>query len=542
MRIFLSGPMGAGKSSIGKRLAVKRGIPFHDLDQLVAEAAGRSVSEIFHQDGETAFRQMEREALAKLLATPGEGVVALGGGSVTNPITRGELLQSGWLITLWASVEELARRIAAEHGRPLLAGRDAKDALREILSARQDAYAECHARVHTDGLPADVIVDRIGESIARTPILVPLGRRSYAVRVGCGVRDELDEAVERVAGDRRALLVVDANVENMWGDRLFGESLAAKMGRGEVFKMILQGGEQAKTLAAAEAVWNAALAAGIDRDGIVIAVGGGVVGDVAGFAAATLLRGVAFAQMPTTVLAMVDSSVGGKTGINRREGKNLVGAFHQPRFVICDVDLLSTLEERERRAGLAEVAKSAWLDGEDGVRFLEAHAAELRDGAVAPTIEAIRRAVLLKARIVARDERETGERRLLNLGHTIGHALEVATGYTRFLHGEAVALGLVTAFRMAAAWEGAGRPGASSSGREGAVAAAGERLLRMTKLLAALGLPVKVDAALDAAVLGHLARDKKRSGALLHFVMPQAPGETAMVPLPVAEIGRLLSA
>jgi 3-dehydroquinate synthase len=286
----------------------------------------------------------------------------------------------------------------------------------------------------------------------------------------------------------------------------------------------LPAGEEHKNIASIETIWNAALDAGVDRDALVLAVGGGVVGDMAGFAASTILRGIAVGQVPTTLLAMVDSAVGGKTGIDRPQGKNLIGAFQQPRFVLCDIETLSTLPLAERRAGLAEVVKSAWLDGEASVRLLEDSVEGLVAGDLVATSSAVRMAVELKARIVTEDERESGARALLNLGHTVGHAIEVASGFGALRHGEAVALGMVAAFRLA-----------SRLGR-----ASADDVARTTKLLAALGLPTQVDRYLDDRTLGFIGADKKRKGGKLRFIVPGAPGATEIVPLDEAEVKRLV--
>jgi len=279
-------------------------------------------------------------------------------------------------------------------------------------------------------------------------------------------------------------------------------------------------GEVHKTIETVTRIWDAALEAGVDRGAVMVGIGGGVVGDLTAFAASTLLRGVALGQVPTTLLSMVDSSVGGKTGFNRPRGKNLVGTFYQPRFVLCDVETLSTLPVAERTAGLAEVVKSAWLDGEASVKALEADADALAAGDEDALVRAIRMSVRLKARVVREDEREAGTRMLLNLGHTVGHGLEAAAGYEGLRHGEAVALGMVAAFRLG---RHLGRARAQS----------GERLVQ---LMAALRLPVDLDAHLSDRALEFVTSDKKMKGGKVQFVIPGEPGDTAIVPLAPEEI------
>ena len=257
---------------------------------------------------------------------------------------------------------------------------------------------------------------------------------------------------------------------------------------------------------------------------MIVAVGGGVVGDLAGFAASTWLRGVAFAQVPSTLLAMVDSSVGGKTGFDRTEGKNLVGTFHQPRFVLCDPSTLATLPPREFRAGLAEVVKSAWLDSEESVGVLEESAEALLAQEPAAIEGAVRRSIALKTRIVVADETESGVRQLLNLGHTVGHALEAAGGYEALLHGEAVSLGLVAAFRVGQ------RLGLTpeDDGR------------RLERLLERLELPIDLDRHLDQDLSAYWAHDKKRRGDEVGFIVPKAPGNAEVRRLDLRRLGALV--
>jgi 3-dehydroquinate synthase len=317
------------------------------------------------------------------------------------------------------------------------------------------------------------------------------------------------------------VVVTDTGVQEPWASHAETELAGAGF---RVVPVCLPAGEEHKNIGSIERIWNAALEAGVDRDSLVLAVGGGVVGDMAAFAASTILRGLSFGQLPTTLLAMVDSAVGGKTGIDRPQGKNLIGSFHQPRFVLCDVETLGTLPMAERRAGLAEVVKSAWLDGEESVRMLEARADDLLACDLDATTDAVRMSVQLKARIVTEDEKETGVRALLNLGHTVGHAIEAATGFAGLRHGEAVSLGLVAAFRLSTALGVAQKDQAE----------------RMTRLLHKLGLPTGLDAYLDDRTLDFVGSDKKRKGGKVRFVVPSAPGATALQALSVDEIRKLV--
>ncbi len=493
--------MGSGKSTIGPLVAERLGVPLVDVDAEIEARAGVSIAALFAHRGEAAFRAIEAEVVRELAAR--EGVLALGGGAVADEGTRALLLRHGVVVTLTAPLETLTARIAAS-GRPL------ERELAPLLVARAAAYAESHATLGThDRSPAEV-ADAIVRIARDPPVVVALGERSYRVTIGAGVRREV------AALAQGALVVTDTHVRPHWA-----EALAKSIGAPRIVE--LPAGEEHKGIASLEAIWNAALEVGIDRGATIVAVGVGVVGDVAGLAAATLLRGVRFGQVPTTLLAMVDSSVGGKTGIDRPQGKNLVGAFHQPSFVSCDIETLTTLPSAERIAGLAEVAKSAWLDGEGAVDELERDASALLAGDPEATVRAIRMAVTLKARIVGRDERESAQRMLLNLGHTIGHAIEAASGFA-MRHGEAVALGLVAAFRV-------GRRIGTATEEDEA---------RAIALLGALGLPTDVDRHLGEGTLAYVGADKKRAGAGVRFVLPGSPGHTRVELVPLSALGGLV--
>jgi shikimate kinase/3-dehydroquinate synthase len=500
--------MGSGKSVVAKALAVRLGRACIDVDDRIAELAG-PIPRIFQERGEAAFRRLEGDIVRELL--DGEpAVVALGGGAVVDLVSRRSILSRGLLITLEAPLPVLLRRVGGGAGRPLLQP-DPGSRLASLLEIRRGAYAECHARVRTDERTPEEIAAEIAAIASEVRVAVPLGEASYVVEIGAGYRARLADRLEPFD---RPVLVGDENTAR------YRDELADP----RAVRVTLESGEEHKGVDAVARIWDAALEAGVDRGAIVTAVGGGVVGDLAGFAAASLLRGVAFGQVPTTLLAMVDSSVGGKTGFNRPAGKNLVGAFHQPRFVLCDPEVLATLPRRDRIAGLAEVVKSAWLEGEEFVTALEGNAEGLLAGELEPTVDAIRRSVTTKARVVAEDALEQGLRMHLNLGHTVGHGLEAAAGYGALRHGEAVSLGLVAAMRVG---EELGQATAADSER-------------MSRLLQRLGLPVDLDDRLEPAVWPFVAADKKRRGDTVRFVVPGPPGEVAVQPLSIGAVRRAL--
>jgi 3-dehydroquinate synthase len=344
----------------------------------------------------------------------------------------------------------------------------------------------------------------------RIPVAVPGAR--YDVVIAGGALDDIGTLVAWPAGARVAALVTNEPVARLYGARA-GQALA---GAGlDVTTITVPDGEQAKTLDVLGDLYRRLARIPLQRSDVVVALGGGVVGDLAGFAAATFNRGVALVQVPTTLLAMVDAAVGGKTGVNLPEGKNLVGAFHQPRAVVADVDVLATLGERERRAGLGEVAKYGFIADPHVLTLLERDPDGAVAGDAALIADLVARGVAVKARVVAADERESGPRMLLNYGHTVGHAIETLTAYGRYLHGEAVALGMVFAARLGE------RMGVTAPG-----------LARRTvALLDRLGLPTR-GAGLDPdAVWDVLTRDKKALGGV-RFVLCREPGDALVVEQP----------
>ncbi|HEX6244283.1 MAG TPA: 3-dehydroquinate synthase [Polyangiales bacterium] len=519
-RVFLSGPMGSGKSHVAEALSELWSTPALDLDARIEQRAGAAVSAIFEQRGEAAFRALEREVLDEALRS-GAKIIALGGGTVTQTELRRRLLREGTLITLRASLATLRQRVGSGQGRPLLAGQDVEARLSTLLAERAGAYAECHGELDTDGRDAGSIAEEIDRVVSDAPIVVPMGERTYRVEIYPGVRHLAPARVRRAIKGSQVVLVTDTGAQDPWAERM--QSALSEAGF-NVTLVVLPAGEQHKHIGSVEQIWNAALGAKVDRDALVLAVGGGVVGDMAAFAASTILRGITLGQLPSTLLSMVDSAVGGKTGIDRAEGKNLIGTFYQPAFVLCDVETLTTLPLAERRAGLAEVVKSAWLDGEESVLLLERSAEALARGDLDAINAAVRMSVAMKARVVTEDEKETGVRATLNLGHTLGHAIEAASGYAGLRHGEAVALGMVAAFRL--------------SQRLGVANA--EQGARMQALLKQLGLPVEVDKYLDERTLAFMGSDKKRKGGKIRFIVPGTPGSTQITPLSEEEVARLV--
>ncbi|MBO1076300.1 3-dehydroquinate synthase [Roseomonas marmotae] len=533
--VVLVGMPGAGKTSVGRRLAQRLGLPFLDADAEIEAAAGQPVTEIFARYGEPHFREGERRVIARLLDGP-PIVLATGGGAFNDPETRAAVRASG-AVSVWlrATLPTLLDRVSGRTTRPLFLNADPLELLTRLMKTRHPYYAE--ADLVTDCLDTDTpeaTAEKVAAALAgwRAPARLPvaLGQRSYDVVVGEDLLARAGMLMAPVLPARRVAIVSDAHVAPLHLATLREGLEAAEF---EIRATIgVPPGEGSKSLESFGQVLETLLAAGIDRRTTVIALGGGVVGDLAGFVAASALRGLPFVQIPTTLLAQVDSSVGGKTGINLKAGKNLAGAFHQPAVVLADTGTLATLPARELRAGYAEVAKHGLLQGPLW-DWCEAHGAR----AVAGEADALRHAVLescrLKSAVVAADEREEsaeGGRALLNLGHTFGHALEAECGYDgTLLHGEAVAIGLGLAARLSA------RLGHCDAGLPG----------RVEAHIAAVGLPARIRdlprGFTVEALMGRMRKDKKVRDGALRFVLLRAPGEVFTAgDVPAAEVEALL--
>ena len=341
-------------------------------------------------------------------------------------------------------------------------------------------------------------------------IPVNLASRAYRIIVAAGARADVGAQLAKLSVGRRVALLTDATIRRLHGEPVTRGLVAAGF---EVTEVLLPEGEQAKTLDVLREVWDDLLEAGCDRTSTVVAVGGGAVGDLAGFAAATYMRGINFVQVPTTLLAQVDASIGGKTAIDHPRAKNLIGAFHQPRLVMVDPAALTTLPEREYRSGLAEVIKHGIVLDASYFADLERSLPALLDRDLAVLERIVAGSCRIKAGVVERDERETELRHVLNYGHTIGHALEAATGFDRFTHGEAVSLGMVAEARLA----------------ERLGIAAPETTARQVALLRAVGLPVTGLGAAPAAIIDAMGRDKKARDGRVPFVLAPEIGSFRIV-------------
>jgi 3-dehydroquinate synthetase/shikimate kinase len=463
--------MGAGKSTLGAETAERIGRRFVDLDREIEARAGDSIAEVFRSWGESAFREIEEEAAVEALSAHEPQVVALGGGALGSDATRRLLRERATTVLVPIDVDSAWER-ARGGDRPLAQD---EEIFRRLYDERRPVYEEA----------ADVV--------ARNADDIVLAAGGVHVHVG-----SLELLGELVPGDGPAALVADAHVAG-----IFGADAQLALGRRLASTHTVPRGEEAKTMAVCERLWQELR---LDRGGAVVALGGGCTSDVAGFVAATYLRGVAWAAVPTTLVGQVDAALGGKTAIDLRQGKNLVGAFHWPVRTVIDPALLETLPDAERRAGLAEVVKTGLLAGE---RVWEL-----------PDSELVRRCALYKTAVCLRDPHDRGERAVLNLGHTFAHALEAAAGYETVPHGHAVALGLRAALRLSV----------EHVGLDAAVAEDADAVLAPQ--------PVDVDVERAWAALG---RDKKVEAGRIKLVLLEAPGKPVHgVELPDADVRRAL--
>lgn len=505
-RFFLYGPPGSGKTSLGRMLAGQLSLPFYDLDQEIAARSGKPIPEIFKEEGEPGFRAREQASLDAVLRLP-PGVVALGGGALLDEESRARVAAAGSVLLLTAAEAALAERLqASSTARPLLGS--VWDAgsftgrLDQLLQRREAHYASFPLRLDTGGLSREEAVS--AAQVCLGAFQVSGMGSSYPVRVQTGGLSALGEALRQAGQSGPVSLASDQNVGALYAERA---AAALETSGYAVRTVFIPPGETHKTIDTVASLWRAFLEAGLERGSAVVALGGGVLSDLAGFAAATYLRGVHWAVVPTSLLGMADASLGGKTGADLPQGKNLVGAFHPPSLVLADPRVLATLPPAELRSGLAEVVKHGILADPALFALCARGWDALQDEPVLS--EAVRRAVAVKVRFIEADPYERGQRAALNLGHTIGHALEQATGF-RLRHGEAVAIGMVAEARLSE------RIGLASKGLADEIEA----------LLRGLGLPVKLPRGVSRdSIREAMQVDKKRASGKIHFALPVRIGE-----------------
>ena len=565
-RIILTGFSGTGKTEVARLIAERLGWQAVDSDDTIVEAAGKPIPAIFRDDGETHFRTLEHTALGELCSQT-KIVIAAGGGAVLSAENRQLMADGSLIVCLEARPETILARLRPQLdsdpvARPLLATADPLGRIRELKSFRQPYYALADHTIHTDGLTMEQVAAEVVHAWrqlsatvlehegrvaalasapsareADAPYCQPAGAAcvvrtssaTYPVFVSWGALADLRQRMADVGLAGRAYLISDSMVHARWGA---AAKEALREGGLRVAWHVVPAGETSKSLETAASIYDWLVSERAERGEAIVALGGGMVCDLAGFVAATFVRGLPLVHVPTSLLAMVDAAIGGKVAVNQKEAKNLIGAFYQPRLVLADVSTLQSLPPRELTAGWAEVIKHALIMDEELLRLLEEKADAILSLEPAVTTEVISRSIALKAAVVSEDEREeTGRRTILNYGHTIGHGLEAAAEYTAMLHGEAVAVGMAGAARIAR--------------RLGLLPP--EVTERQDALIARFGLPLRASGVDPAKVLAATALDKKVKGGAIGWVLLEGIGRPVIrhdVPPELAEevVHELLSA
>ena len=553
-RIVLIGFSATGKSELAPFIAQRLGWQVVDLDDEIQRRAGASIAEIFESGGEREFRRRETEAIEAAAEIDG-AVIATGGGAWLAEHNRRRLADGGFIVALEARPSTiLARYAQAEQGRvevrPLLQGADPRRRVQSLKAQRQPFYALADCTIHTDDLAIAEVVDQIlhavqaaapaslksqsrlhalaeGPGVAPPPVadygphvacVVDAGSARYPIYCDWGILERLGTIFDQLGLPGRLFLVADAALAESHA-AVAAESL--RRGGREVEILAVPSGEENKTLASLERLYDWLSAHRAERSHPILAVGGGVITDLAGAAAATYLRGMPLVHAPTTVLGMVDAAIGGKVAVDLPSGKNLVGAFYQPRAVVADPATLATLPPRELRAGYAEVIKHGFIRDEAMLGELEANAADLLDPAAAVRsadarellVGTFTRNMAIKAAVVSADERESDLRAILNYGHTLGHAIETVTGYGQVLHGEAVAIGMTAAAAIAQE-----------------VGLIGPAVVeRQATLLQRFGLPTRSPRPLARADLREaMSRDKKVAAGKQRWVLLESIGQVVI--------------
>ncbi|MDR1760781.1 MAG: 3-dehydroquinate synthase [Fibrobacter sp.] len=517
--IYFTGFMASGKTRVGRALAKRLERDFIDTDQLISERTGKTITEIFQEEGEAVFRKMEYDLIHEIAEDPVPKIISLGGGSLTQSAVVTAIHKSGLLIRLWAEENVLSERIARKNTRPLMIGLSPEERLEKIrtmLAEREVYYKLADFSVETsDASSEEHITEHIMQLLRfwdthALNVETKSGER-YPIFIGHQLADTAGVLLEglRISPSHSFLVCTDSNVAKAQANKL--TQLRYQAGGCPVFKF--RAGEVNKSLSSLNQLYTFMLRRRFTRKTCLLQFGGGVVGDMAGFGAATYQRGIPFIQIPTSLLSMVDSSVGGKVAVNHPEGKNMIGAFYQPRAVICDLDALATLPESEYLSGLAEIVKYGVIYDAEFFALMEENISAIRAKDSGFLTQLIRRSCEIKAEVVGIDEKETGLRAILNYGHTFGHAIEKITNYNRFSHGIAVGLGMRVAGRLAVLCELWSK----------------EDERRVQKLLDAIGLPAIFDVDTEEA-WNAMGVDKKAEKNSRVYILPTRIGAVRKIP------------
>jgi len=523
--VILIGFSTTGKSRVGREVAKRLGWELVDTDEEIVKLAGKSIAQIFAEEGEEHFRQLERQVLAKACGKE-RAVIAAGGGAILDSRNRELMKRRGVVVCLEATPETIYQRLlkdteASGPLRPLLAVPNPSERINQLKEYRQPYYAMADWTVHTDELSVEEVCQEVirgwhycsracwGDIARHQSDLaceVVTATEHYPVFVGWGLLYNLGKKFNQAGLSGTVYLISDETVFFIYGTRVMKSLQSVGF---SVNHFVVPSGEITKTLDTAIKIYDWLVEQRAERDDIIIALGGGMIGDLAGFVAATFLRGLPLVQVPTSLVAMVDAAIGGKTAVNHPKAKNLIGAFYQPRLVIADVQALTTLPRRELISGWSEVIKHGLILDAEFFEFLEGNASELSRLEPDTAIKAIRGSAAIKARVVSEDEKERGKRTLLNYGHTIAHGLEAATNYERFLHGEAVAIGMIGAAML--------------SHNLGLLPR--EVVERQRALLERFGLPTSCPEVDLTSVLKAMELDKKVRGKAVRWVLLAGIGQ-----------------
>jgi shikimate kinase/3-dehydroquinate synthase len=526
--ISIIGFSATGKTVVARKAAERLNWMFIDTDDEIIKLSGKPIPEIFQEDGEKQFRRLERRVLQRACQKE-HAVIATGGGAITDPKNQDLLRETSLVVCLEARPETVYQRLhqdnlysASPVIRPLLAGGNPLQRIRELKARRQAYYAIADWTVHTDNLTIDEVSSEVikgweyavKHTAERFPepdlaCRVHTSSSDYPVFIGWGIVDQLGEKMIQAGLSGTANIISDETVFSIYGD-IVKKSLQ-KVGFA-VNSFVAPPGEASKNISQAVKIFDYLIEQRVERNDVIVALGGGMVGDLAGFVAATFLRGLPWLQVPTSLVAMTDASIGGKVAVDHPRAKNLIGAFYQPRLVLADVKTLTTLPQRELTSGWAEVIKHGLILDAEFLKLLENNARDLLKLKRDISAKAIARSAAIKCRVVSEDEKEMGLRTILNYGHTVAHGLEAATNYGHFLHGEAVAIGMMAAAKL--------------SHRLNLLFADGVAYHK--SILSKFGLPLECRGVALQDVLAAMELDKKVRGRAIRWVLLKDIGQTVI--------------
>lgn len=511
-RIILAGMMGSGKTTLAKLLSSYLDWEFIDTDQVIEKRNSKTIREIFAQEGESYFRDLEKE-LAIELQSKEHCVIATGGGMVVSEENRKILSQRALVVHLHSSTGELIKRLQGVKNRPLLLRGELHEQLQTIYKSRASVYEGLPAQIFTDGKKPIQIVQEILFQLLESHNIISSSK--YNVHVGLNLSSKLASILNEGSFSSPVFILADKTVWDLTGEFYINQVKKQVVRELDFEPIVFLSTEQNKTMDAAISLWKKMIQKGADRASCVVVMGGGVLGDVGGFVASTLFRGIALIQIPTTLLAQIDSAIGGKTGVNLDETKNMVGTFYPANHTLIDPIFLLTLPEREIRSGFSEMIKTGMLGDAELFEFLEAESLSILNSRIDLLLKAVEWTAKIKVDIVEEDLFEkSGRRILLNFGHTFGHAIEVLSNY-ELKHGEAVSIGMVLATKLAHHLNYCEK----------------ETLDRLIELLKNARLPVEMPKFSKNAILAKMKRDKKRTNQILRFVFPRKIGTAEAIPV-----------